>query len=592
MRIQSFARGLGALAALAGVACKSLDIENPNEPSSKILTDPAVLEAVAAGGMRTWFNNYSTLDQTLVLAVQARSLSASWNNGNMNFYSGIDISPSDTITSPATWTRNNRGWQNDLSAAARTSIEVGWFGMYATLSAANDALKAIRTGGVIVGDDARTKRAETIAQLVQAMALSAIALNYDQGYVINENTDLVSVVRESRRAVRDSALRMFDDAIALADANAFTTEDAWTGAGGITYTNDQISQIANTMAAMLLIYYPRDDGETTTAGVVDWARVAGYASNGMSSGTPVEFAMNGDGCTAFCQNMMPWFTDWSTGRVSTRVAHLLDPATQIDPYPVGVGSAQPNSPDLRMGDGSFGDASLVDVYVNIPATANAGSDFAYSELGEVYNNARGFYHQSNIGFIRWDESGNQDHNLQWGGYGYSPVVIPSMNDLIWAEALMRQGGAGNIAQAATLINRSRVSRGGLSSAAGFVGNLGAPLDGPCMSNNLKAKDGTACSLWSVLLYEQEIELLQMGPASYWNQRRLPVVAATAWERATGCRTTPCTPNPNSIFNGPRYIQGLIPGTPRELPVPARELAIKAEAFYTFGGATPKGPQTP
>ena len=85
----------------------------------------------------------------------------------------------------------------------------------------------------------------------------------------------------------------------------------------------------------------------------------------------------------------------------------------------------------------------------------------------------------------------------------------------------------------------------------------------------------------------------MGPASYWNQRRLPLVKATAWERATACRKTGCTPNPNTIFNGPRYIQGLIPGTPREMPVPAKELAIKAEAFYTFGGKQPaKGTEAP
>ena len=122
-----------------------------------------------------------------------------------------------------------------------------------------------------------------------------------------------------------------------------------------------------------------------------------------------------------------------------------------------------------------------------------------------------------------------------------------------------------------------------------------------MSNGKLAKDGTACTLWSELLYEYEIELLQMGPASFWNQRRLPVVKATAWERATGCRTDSdtltaglqCTPNLNTIFNGPRYIQGLLPGTPREAPVPAKELAIKNESFYTFGGSQPaKGAEIP
>lgn len=597
MRIWNMARGLGALALLAAGSCKSLDVVNPNEPSSTILTDPTVLESVAAGTMRSWFNAYTVLEGTGVLSVQARTLSSSWNNGNMNFYSGVDINPSDTTADPSKWARTTRSWQNDLSAAGRTSIEVEWFGMYSTLSSANDALKGIRVNKIDIGGAGRTKRAETIAQLMQAASLMVIALNYDQGYYLDETIDLTkpevlaALKRIPRRALRDSALKKLDAAIALADANSFTTESGW--ANGVKYTNTDISRIANTMAAMLEAWYPRDDAETNAAGVVDWAKVESYASKGMSSGgDSTYFALVGDGCSAWCQDMMPWFTDYSSGRISTRVAHFLDPVTQVDPYPLGVGSPQPNSPDARMGDGSFGDASLEDVFGNVPKTSKAGTDFAWSSAGEIFRPDRGYYHQSNIGIIRWDASGVEASNGQWAGFGYSPVITPMMNDLLWAEAKLRQGDA---AGAATLIDKSRVGRGKLSSASLVVGTPGSPSDGPCMSNGKLAKDGTPCTLWSELLYEYEIELLQMGPAPYWNQRRLPVVLATAWERATGCRkpATGCTVNPNTIFDGPRYIQGLLPDTPREMPVPAKELAIKGEAFYTFGGPQPpKGSETP
>jgi len=596
MRIRLVARGLGALtaAAVALGGCEPLEIANPNEPSSVILTDPNVLETVAAGTMRTWFQYYTTLNQTLVLSVQSRGLSSSWNNGNMNYYGGIDISPADTASDPLTWSRALRPWTNDLSAAGRISIEEGWFGMYSTLSAANDALKAIRIGGIIIGDAARTRRAETIAQLMQAASLSYIALNYDQGYVIDENTDVVAVQRVSRSEVKIAALAAFDATIVLANANTFTTAEAWTN-GAETYTNTDIARIANTMAAMLLAWYPRDDTEAATASVVDWARVETYAAQGMSTGgANVTFALVGDGCTAWCQGAMPWFTDWSTGRVSTRLAHFLDPKTQMDPYQLGVGSPQPSSPDLRMGDGSFGNAELIPVYDNIPLTANAGTDFAYSPTAEIMRPDRGFYAQSNIGYPRWDESGNQDVELQWGGYGYSPVITPAINDLLLAEALLRQGRAG----AAALINNTRVGRGGLP-AASEADPVGSPSDGPCMADNPKtaapndgvlAKDGTACTRWSKLLYELDIELLEMGPAHWWHHRHLPVLQSTAWERAGGC--VPVNPCPNRQTNGARFIQGLIPGTAREMPVPAKELAIKAEPFYTFGGATPKGPEVP
>jgi len=590
MRIWNMARSLGVLAAFATFGCKSLDVSNPNAPNSaEILTDPTLLESVAAGTMRTWFNAYSTLDATGVLSVQARTLSSSWNNGNMNFYSGIDINPSDTTVDPSTWTRSTRSWQNDLSAAGRTSVQYIWNGMYSTISSANDALKGIRIQNVVIGDAARTKRAETIAQFTQAMAYASIALTYDQGYYLDEKTqNLAALTRVSRKVLRDSALKKLDATIALANANQFIADAGWSN--GVAYSNTQIAQIANTMGAMLLTFYPRDDAETSTAGVVDWAKVATYASKGMSTGSPDTLAFIGDGCTNWCQNMMPWFTDYSSGRISTRVAHLIDPVTQLDPYPLGIGNRQPNSPDARMGDGSFGDATIEDVYENVPKDAGAGTDFAWSAGGEVFRPDRGYFQQSNIGIIRWDASGNEASNGQFAGFGFSPVIIPSMNDLIWAEAKLRQNDA---AGASVLIDKSRVGRGKLPSSASAIATPGSPADGPCMSNGKLAKDGTPCTLWSMLLYEYEIELLQMGPAPYWNQRRLPVVKATAWERATGCRTTPCTPNPNTIYNGPRYIQGLLPATPREMPVPASELAIKSEPFYTFGGKQPpKGTEAP
>ena len=100
-----------------------------------------------------------------------------------------------------------------------------------------------------------------------------------------------------------------------------------------------------------------------------------------------------------------------------------------------------------------------------------------------------------------------------------------------------------------------------------------------MTSGVLAKNGGACTLWSMLLYENELELLGLGPAPFYNQRHLPVVQATNWEQiGTG------------IYNGPRYIQGLLPGTPREMPVPYKELGVKGEPLYTYGGSNPaKGP---
>jgi hypothetical protein len=148
------------------------------------------------------------------------------------------------------------------------------------------------------------------------------------------------------------------------------------------------------------------------------------------------------------------------------------------------------------------------------------------------------YHQSNIGHVRYDKSGEQSPNGIYGGFGVAPVITRNQNDLLWAEAELRRSG-GNLTTAANLINNTRVDRGGLSAAT--------------------AGEGQA-SLLTKLIYEQEIELLGLGATPYYQRRRV-----------TG---------------------GLLAGTPREMPVPAKELAVKNQEFYTFGGTGLSNSPTP
>jgi hypothetical protein len=119
-----------------------------------------------------------------------------------------------------------------------------------------------------------------------------------------------------------------------------------------------------------------------------------------------------------------------------------------------------------------------------------------------------------------------------------------MNDLLWAEGLIRSSGDLNLA--AAKIDNSRVGRGGLPSVVGQA----------------------APALLAALQYEQEIEFMGQGIDPFLNRRRSGYNAAAASGR-------------------PAYVDGLIPGTPRHMPVPAKELDILTRAVYTFGG--PSGP---
>lgn len=515
MMMTRFMRVSSLLAAVALAGCGSLEVENPNAPdASRALADPASLQSLAGGTMRTWFNAYDGCEGNCVLVTQAQTYSASWNNWNMNFYSSID----------ADGKRLTRAYQNDLAAAGRTSIEVPWTGMYATISAATDVLTAIRRNNVVINNVGDTKRAEAVAELMLGASLSYIALNYDKGYIVDETVDVTTLQYSNRKQMRDAAIAKLQSAATIAGANTFTTEAAWTN--GRTYTNVQIRQIANTLSAMTLAYYPRSAAENAA---VNWGQVLTYTTNGMTS----DFVYIGDGCSAFCHEVLLWFNGIDGGRVHTRVANLMDPVTQRTPYPEG-GNGVPNSPDRRLGDGSFGDASMVAAFQTNPRTSNGGTDFVFSRA-EVFRPSRGSYHQSNIGHARYDLSGTQDPAGIYGGFGPAPVISATQNDLLRAEAALR---GGDLATAVTLINRTRVGRGGLPPAT--------------------TGEGVA-SLTTKLGYENELELLGLGAASYY------------WIRRT---------------------DRLIEGTPREMPVPAKELGVRGEQIYTWGGSGPANSPTP
>jgi hypothetical protein len=140
------------------------------------------------------------------------------------------------------------------------------------------------------------------------------------------------------------------------------------------------------------------------------------------------------------------------------------------------------------------------------------------------------YHQSNITHIRYDYASFSDPGGTGGAFGKDPVITATENDLLWAEGLIRSGGS--LSAAANLINNTRVGRGGLPPAT--------------------AADGVA-GLLTKLQYEQDIELIGLGDAVFFNRRR---------------------------------IDGLEPKTPHQMPVPAKELQVLRKALYTYGGTYP------
>jgi hypothetical protein len=165
----------------------------------------------------------------------------------------------------------------------------------------------------------------------------------------------------------------------------------------------------------------------------------------------------------------------------------------------------------------------------------AGLYFAYNSNTHG-STSRGWYRQSRYYSIRY-----ASHT---GFTGPSFFCTEDENDLIIAEALLRTNGSK--AEAVQIINNTRVTNGQL----------------PALTGNESTEE-----LLNALLYER---LLELG----YNAAGLPYGDKRRWE-----------------FTGP-YVRtdgsGIYQhhtGTPRNLPVPARELQTLGLDVYTFGGPT-------
>jgi len=540
-----------AAAALVTVSC-NLNIENPNDPDKiRSLGQPSGLQALLGGGVRTWVE---TREHFLVwpLDAMADNYTASWNNAAMRFYSSVGSDCPQRC-----------GWNNSSTApeaAGGPTVEALWYGYYNVLTTANGVLNGIETLHVCFDDDCtvdstKTQRNKAVARMLQGMALAGIAVIYDQGFVVDETTDL-SVPKNlpfvTRQQVRDAALAKLDQAYTEAGLDTgWTTPHGSEGASwfgleqGRFYSNVQIRQLIRTMEAELIALFPRNDAENAT---VDWAAVANYASQGISSGAPFNFEFYIDETARECgiDCIKNWGNSVATERVDTRVAKLLTTNHQ-DPWPAPSGNPCPTiSADKRVGDGTYGPPNNknFDQVSIAPADAGAGTDYACAGVSP-FPPARGSYHQSNLQHVRYHALASRTEDLPSDdGTGQDPLYTTQMNDLLWAEGLIRSNG--DLALAAAKIDNSHVGRGGLPSVAGQA----------------------APALLAALQYEQEIEFMGQGIDPFLNRRRSGYNAAAGGGR-------------------PAYVDGLIPGTPRHMPVPAKELDILTRAVYSFGG--PSGP---
>lgn len=472
------------LAAVAVTACNSdLKISDLNAPDTqRAVSNAGDVQTLLGGGIRLWYIQSNNVDPGMAQSVMAQALTSSYGNFGMRFNSA----------------QPRIAYNNSSSAGDGAVANDPWRFNYAVLGQANDGLNALTRGVKIMdgtGADV-TDEYQAIGHFLQAASLGNVALIFDKGFIIDDATPIPAPKTFSPyKDVATAALAKFDLAIALSAGKTWQIPDNYFTAINMTAAN--FGQLNNTMAAEVLAYTPRSQAETDA---VDWARVRAYAVKGIDH----DFAPIGD--------YNNWWTDQGTyantpswTRVDMRVIHELDP----------------NSPAVFPAD------------CNTPPQATSAdsrlaSDFIFMK-SIPFAPARGCYHFSSWAYGR-EASYGYDADASTQQIGPYPMIRKAENDLLIAEADVRLGT--NLAEAATLINNTRVGRGNLAPVTAGTG---------------------AAGLLAAIQYEQDIELMATGPGlEYYNRRR---------------------------------INGLLPQTPLHLPVPAHELETDGLPVYTFGGPT-------
>lgn len=499
--------GMGLLVLTALVGCDfDLNVANKNAPDQeRALSTPEDMENLLGGTYLDVFYGEHYYCPSLSLSTLGDECTSSWGNFGMRHLS----------SEPRAEWNNSITYDADYQLVNRNP----WYSMYSAISSACDALKAI-DGGMQFMDGAtdNTNRGKAWGHFILGLAHGFLGVMMDKAFIVDETIDLETTVLDfsTYPDLIAKAVEELEKCIDLCEANTFTIPYAWMHVNDL--DQDRLAQIAHSYAARYLVSEGRTVAERDAA---DWAAIKTHAEQGITEDLEVD--CDGDYWWSgyhYIGQMEGWMRadHWSVGPGDTTGAFDAWVATPVANRTYIV----IHTPDERLFSGAT--ETGVD---------HQGTDFGYKNPAP-HNPTRGTYHFSYYFHDRYIEHANS------GAASPVPDFLVAELDFILAEYYLR---AGNAAQAATLINNWRVTRGGIKacSAADGIGTVNDDRD-------------IYGSLWGILKYEKGIETWQTGVGTPWVDRR-------GW----GDLVT------NSVIH---------------FPVPARELETLGLEGYTFGGGGP------
>lgn len=427
-------------------SCADLEVKNLNEPDTeRVLATPSDLIGLAGGAYATWW--FQELDYEgyyMAMATMADHNTSSWGNSGMRTYSS----------------EPRVGFNNSVTGGDAYVNRDPWGSNYSALSSVNDVLIQI-ADGVIIENQATTDMIKAWCQFIQGCTHSSLGMYFDQANIINETTDLSALEFAPYNEVSAAALGYFESAIATIDATgAFTLPDGFMR--GVNLTSTELKELANFMAARVMILSPRNKTENAA---VDWAKVKSFAQNGMDWDLEIN---SGPG----------WWNDFParTGdegwmRIDHRIMNMFD-HTYPSRWPMDNWPADP-------GD------------VVTTSDARFASDFTY-KASVPFKPDRGYYHFSHYYFSRYNEWAVTQE-------GFTPNQTGWENSLMEAEAEARGGNLGNAIAILNDADGHRKTRGGLPDIAGSA---------------------TLSEVLEFIFYERDIDLLgTWSGTSFCDMRR-------------------------------------------------------------------------
>ena len=508
------------------IGCEDLVVENTNSPDkSQVLADPNdVVNLIGSSFLDFWRANVWPNGQ-MPLTAMADEYSYSWAN-----FAGRHLSSEPRVA-----------FDNSPTFAYADAMKEPWDNNYLAISNTSDALSIINQDESAFEEAAKLK---AFARFIQGLCHGYIALRYDQGFTVDENSDLTTLELKPYPEVMEFALEKLEEAIAIANSNSFTipAEDDWIF--GLTVTNEDLTRLAHSFMARFIASVGRRPAERAS---VNWALVIQHAERGITEDwAPIgndSGELEWDPTKAWGQEGRSWsradyrtigpadksggFRNWLNQPVEDRsVFDIYTSDRRIVGPEDGMETIVAGEQRDRAG------AHTAGTVLTYPR--NSGTDFEYWGVPGPFPPSRGTYHYSSHTHKRYRaylDNGNNGPMVQF--------KVTEL-DMLIAEGLLRTGGSTD--RVAELINKTRVERGQLNPASGSDA-VGSPDDDQSPMDD--------AGLWAKLKHEKNIECyLAASGRAYFDKR--------GWG-------------------------DLVPGSPLHFAVPGGELEVLQIPIYTFGG---------